>query len=411
MRYSWLVMSRLALSSIAIVSLTFFSVAPLGGCGGGGEKNVAKPKQSKKTAKNLVKEGKRAEKKKKFERAEKRYTKALRLEPDNREANVRLIKMLTKQERHDEAAEAAKTYVSVDEKNAAAYHLLADTQLAAENLGGGEETLTTLIDRDPSDPTAFAKRGNTRAKMDNLAGAAEDFETSLELEEGDVEVMVSLGEIYQRQKKNDKAKEILVKALESEEEHPRGNRVLGTVYRSGSAGDLDLALSHHLKAVRFDEDNGAAHFELGITQNLRGDNVASEEALSQATKLSPEIAVNWYAYGESLRIQKRGEEAIPAYEKALKIDPTYTKAASKLGFILMSVGKVDEAETVLTEAVRQSPDEAEPYFNLGYVYEAGKKYSLSVNSFTRFSELAPKDDKNQKAAKKKIRQLSRKIRR
>ncbi len=414
MRYSIVVMGQLLkiltfTFSLAFVASSAIGVSVIAGCGGGSQKKTAKPKKSRKSAAQWVKEGQRAEKADKLDKAERRYRKAIRLEPGNPKANKRLVNLLLAQNRTDDAIQVGKAFVAADEKNAAAYHLLADAQLTANEFDKAETTLSILIDRDPSDPTAFAKRAEARVRNDNLTGGADDLEAALEFDEDNIEYLVSLGSVYKQQRRPDKAKAMLEEALELDGDHARAHRILGTVYRDEI--ELDEALSHHLKAVRLDPESGRAYFELGITQNLRGDNVAAEEALLQATKLEPQVAINWYAYGEALRVQGRNEDAIPAYKKTLKLEPNHPKAANKLGYVLFNADKIDEAEVVLTEAVRRNPDSPDPYFNLGFVYEREKKYALAVNSLTRFVELAAKGDHNIRTAKKKIRQLSRKIKR
>ncbi len=376
---------------------------------GSSQKAGTKKSKEKKTAKALVEEGIAAEEDKKYERAEKRYRKAIRLKPANEDANTRLVEMLSRQERHDDAVAAAKAYVDADESNALAYYLKAKVERSAGQLEPAEDSLSKLIERDPTDPDASFLRGEVRLLLKNFPGAVTDFQTAVATDGENEDFLLGLGTALHQNREHERALATLTKVLEKNEDNARANRIVGTVHRD--AINHEEALRFHLKAVRLDPKSGRAHFELGITQNLRGDNVAAEESLRMATELEPEFAINWYAYGESLRVQDKNDQAIDAYKKTLEIEQDHPKAATKLGYVLYKSGQIDESEVVLTAAIKRNPKDPYPYFNLGFVYADSKKYTLAVNSFKRFIELAPEADRDIPVAKKQIRSLTRKIRR
>jgi tetratricopeptide (TPR) repeat protein len=143
---------------------------------------------------------------------------------------------------------------------------------------------------------------------------------------------------------------------------------------------------------------------------MQGDNYAAEKSLAKACKLGPDNATHWYAYGDILRILEKYDEAIPAYRKALEIDPEHPKAENKLGLALFNTGQLDDAEVVLSSALRKEPKNPYPYFNLGMVYSMGGKNRLAIGAFEKFLELAPKQDGDVPVAKKKLRELRKRLR-
>jgi cytochrome c-type biogenesis protein CcmH/NrfG len=197
-------------------------------------------------------------------------------------------------------------------------------------------------------------------------------------------------------------------ALQIDDNHGRAHVLLGIVLREQY--DIQAALSHHLKAVRAAPDYARAHFELGITQNLAGDNLGAEVSLQTAVELEPNKALNWYAYGEILRMLKKWEAAVAAYERTLQLDPEHLKAPGKLGTVLYYADRIDDAEVVLTAAIRRQLDDPYLYLNLGLVYEKGGKLRLAVEALEKFVEVAPKNDGDVPVIRRRIRDLRRKIR-
>lgn len=376
---------------------------------GSAEKEPKTPKKPAPTADKLLEQGIVAEKAGKTDEAEKKYRGAVKLDPKSYEPSRRLVELLLGAGRAMEAAETAEAYQAARPDDLKANHLLADAYIAGGDYRGADKVLTELIDADDSDATAFAKRGRARVMGKDLPRGIDDFRRAIELDPENPDYLVDLGSALLQQKKVDEAREELNKALAINENHPRANVLMGITYRNEFK--LDDALRYHLRAARVAPDSARAHFELGITQNLRGDNLAAEKELERATQLEPGDPLNWYAYGEALRILGKFEAAIPAYRKTLELDPNHKKAPNKLGYVLFKAGKPGEAEVVLTEAVRNNPDDPYPYFNLGMVYAQADKYTLAVNAFRRFLDLAPKDDRDVPTAKKQIRLLRRKIKR
>jgi tetratricopeptide (TPR) repeat protein len=393
-------------SRSAALSIVFLWCA--GGCGSA-EKEIEEPKGPELSAAELTAQGAQAEEADRLAEAEDAYRRAITADPKLYEPNQKLVALLIATARPAEAVEVARAYLAARPEDLRANHLVADAHLAAGAYGEVDAVLSAVLADDDSDSMALEKRARARILAGDLARGEEDYRRALEIDAENIEYMVGLGSVLIRRGEKAEAKEWLGKVLAKNEEHPRANVLMGIVYRESL--ELDDALRHHLRAVRVAPESARAQFELGITQNLRGDNVAAERNLGRAVQLEPNDAINWYAYGEALRILEKYGEAAAAYKRALEIDPNHGKAPNKLGFVLFKLGDVDEAEVVLTAAVRANPDDPYPYFNLGMVYGKGEKHTLAINSFLRFLELAPKDDKDVPVARRQIALLRRELRR
>lgn len=364
--------------------------------------------EEKVTAEQLLSEAQAAESGGQLKVAVEKYRQAIRLEPAEYDPNRRLVELLIRENRAADAVEAAKAYKAASPEDLRGNHLIADAQLAAGNYSDAAEAMSKILQFE-DDAAAYEKRGRARVLGKDLRGGEEDYRKAVELEGDNVEYLVGLASVLIRRNQEAQAKQILAKALEINSEHPRANIMMGIVFRSEVA--LDDALKHHLRAARVAPENARAHFELGITYNLRGDNIAAEASLARAVELEPGDGLNWYAYGEVLRLRGKIAESLAPYRRAVELMPKHDKAPNKLGYVLFKLGKVAEAEVVLTAAVRNNPDDPYPYFNLGMVYAQGEKLALAINSFQRFLDLAPDQDKDIPVARRQIRELKRKLRR
>ncbi len=99
------------------------------------------------------------------------------------------------------------------------------------------------------------------------------------------------------------------------------------------------------------------------------------------SKLSPKTDPNAQAINDLLTqaraYESRGKEdkAAKNYEEVLSMDRNNLTALHRLGVIADSQGAVEEAETFLTQAIKQAPKNAEICSDLGYCYFLQERYS------------------------------------
>jgi tetratricopeptide (TPR) repeat protein len=67
---------------------------------------------------------------------------------------------------------------------------------------------------------------------------------------------------------------------------------------------------------------------------------------------------DWNNKGNSLIAQSQYDEAIKAYDEAIRLDPGYATAWNNKGIALKKWGKYEEAVRAYDEAIRLDPDYA-----------------------------------------------------
>lgn len=149
---------------------------------------------------------------------------------------------------------------------------------------------------------------------------------------------------------------------------PMTESLLGEAMRKHQAGRLDEAQALYGQVLRLKPDDAIAGQYLGVLAMQRGDPVRGEEMIRAAIARRPAMPDFYNNLGLCLRMQDRLEEAVAAYEAALRIDPAYAEAHNNLGLDLLALGRPAAAATSSRRAVELRPQMAEAHWNLGLSY-------------------------------------------
>jgi len=84
--------------------------------------------------------------------------------------------------------------------------------------------------------------------------------------------------------------------------------------------------------------------------------------------------------GNAASRERKFDEAIEYYNKALEIAPKQTEVYVNLGYIYNSQGEFKKAEKSLSKAIALSPKHANAHFNLAVTYVNRKRYKESIDS-------------------------------
>ena len=173
-------------------------------------------------------------------------------------------------------------------------------------------------------------------------------------------------------------------------------------YTESRAESVAEAFSAARKAVSLDDKDPVAHWAMGRVHSYRGKHDAAIAELERALDLNPSFAPAYFGLGFALTFSGRAEDAISQFEKALRLSPNdplswafmlmralalllmkqYDEAADWaqkgarqpnahiwayvfLAAALGHLGRAEEAEAALNEALRMKPD-----FSLAFARQA-----------------------------------------
>ncbi|MFM6017448.1 MAG: tetratricopeptide repeat protein, partial [Dolichospermum sp.] len=104
-------------------------------------------------------------------------------------------------------------------------------------------------------------------------------------------------------------------------------------------------------------------------------------AYQKAIELDPKFATAYYNLGIALRGQKKLDEAVAAYQKAIELDPKDATAYYNLGIALSDQKKLDEAVAAYQKAIELDPKNATAYYNLGNALIGQKKLDEAISKY------------------------------
>lgn len=123
-------------------------------------------------------------------------------------------------------------------------------------------------------------------------------------------------------------------------------------------------------------------------------NFVWKDQYSLATKRvadAPSYANAHYDLGLEFARQKRFDEAISKFNKALEIKPGFVKAYNNLGAVYIEKKMYDEALGVFQNAVKMNRSDANIHYNLGIIFELKGKSDEAAAAFREALALRPND--------------------
>lgn len=137
------------------------------------------------------------------------------------------------------------------------------------------------------------------------------------------------------------------------------DRVLASARRFQRQGEYERAIQLYTQWTEtFPSDAESLH-NLAVLQDKHGDPEKSARSYLQAIHFAPQDADLLCDYGYSRYIQGDYLQAEETLRKAIKLDPTLTRAHTNLGLVLVRQGKDDEAFGVFEKAGLSAGDARE----------------------------------------------------
>jgi len=375
-----------ALLRLALVGTLAGTVA----CGGTktkGGQTAAKEKQRKSDVRALLSQAREDAKNGDVDAADKAYEEAYDLDK-NFDILEERVDFLAHSGRAGVALDAARAYYDANATDVKGYKLYAEALLMN---GKGPEALEIsdqLIALDDKDPAGHEKRGRALILVEKTEEGLEELRKAVSIDGDSATYHMALGSALHKLGKIDEAALEFRAALKRAPDDATAHVFLGMALRD--QGETDEAKSFLEKALEIDPRSGRAYFELGILYNKQQKDKEAEDAFAKAVKMSPNESLYWYAYAEIFRVHNRTEEAITAYRKAVDLDPPWPKALTKLGTLLVDQKKFDDAEAILTTAIRREPKNGANYMQMGHIYAARNKRKAAIEQYKKFLELTPK---------------------
>ena len=145
------------------------------------------------------------------------------------------------------------------------------------------------------------------------------------------------------------------------------------------------------RALKCDERFVPALIALLKASHAQGRDELADSILDQALQVDPNVAELHFLDGERLKTEPgRLREAMAAYERAVRLRPSYAEARMALGIQLLAGGNYPGALSHFQAAERLVPTLPAVHVNLGDAYRANKQWTESQRAYRRALELQAK---------------------
>lgn len=364
------------------------------------------------------------------------FAEAVRAEPANRPARIRLIHVIISGTAPDEAAPMLAREAAAGPADAALLNEQGRLSFIRGRYLEAAGSFSRAVAQDPGFLDASFNHGVTLQRLGKLDEARGAFQKALAvdpsflralnalasvetqarrpeealalvrkaeaLSPGDFETLYNAGVIFGEMDRTEEAAGYYRRALAAKPESPEVRNNLGRLLVR--LKKYDEAMVELKEAVRLKPDMAEARFNLGILEEEKSRPEAAEPWFQQAVELDPALAEAWFRLGNVVLSRAQGKpggadtpetkallvRARECYGRALKVNPGYTEALYNVILVLLQEKRVEEAEVRARELVKVAPNSAPNQFLLGAVETQLGKAAAAEKAYRKAASLDPK---------------------
>jgi TolB-like protein/class 3 adenylate cyclase/Tfp pilus assembly protein PilF len=157
-----------------------------------------------------------------------------------------------------------------------------------------------------------------------------------------------------REKSIESGMELAERAIQMDPKDPLGYQALGNLYRL--IGQAERAIEMRRKAAELAPNDYLAIAGLATVLKDFGGEQEAVKLFERAMRLSPKHP--WhvsYAYGVTLYLVGRKEEAVQSLKKAIDQNPTHVLPKAFLAAVYVDIGRLDEAKATANQVIQLNP--------------------------------------------------------
>ncbi len=283
----------------------------------------------------------------------------------------------------DDAVGAFKKSTQLKSSNPGAWFGLGAAYEAKRQWPEAAQAFRKLAELTPTSGQSYALLSNALVQANQNDAALRALDRAIELNPNASELIIQQGSIYLQQKDSRRAEQAFLQALGSAPDSPVAHVGMGDVY--AQEGRQSAALDEYDAAMRIDA--GYIPAKLGRATALAA-NGKLRQAEDLLAKLSSELEITglqWKAKASALGADARTTAQAQAQVAQLALQQA--NVLSTLAQILDTPGRREDAIKAYQAALKITPDNAALWGNLGWTqYEAGQ-YEAAIQNTRKALEL------------------------
>jgi len=272
--------------------------------------------------------------------------------------------------------------IKTDSTNAALYYARAKYKINIREFNDALVDMSYVMKYDSVRPEYYLTISDLYLSGNNTRRSKEALEKCLVIDPKNTEAMLKLAELYFYVKKYQESIDNINNALKINEHIAKAYFLKGMNYKE--IGDTTKAISSMNTATEQDPEYYAAYMELGALHAAKK-NALALSYYDNAIRIDPKSVEAVYGKGKFYQDIKDWNNAIKMYGELLKMKPDYKYAHYNLGAIALVNKRVDDAITYFTKAIADDAKYPEAYFARGTSYvqkgdkaKAREDYKMAV---------------------------------
>jgi len=299
----------------------------------------------------LLTQGNQAFEKGKFDEAEIKYKKAIKLKPNIAEVHFNLAIIQYTLNKLDEAEGSYKKTISLKPDMSQAYQNLGTVYSRIDRLEEAEKYYKKAIEINPNYVEAYNNLGTVFLKLKKISEAELCYKKAIKIKPDFFRAHNNFAKILRDQGKFDESILSYKKALEIKPGYLEAHFNLGIIYNQ--IGKISEAEKFFIKVLELDPNYVEAHFNLGLVLSDLFRFGEAEVSFKKAIKLKPDFAEVYFSFANMLKEIKRPEEAIKNYEQVKILNPKFDYLLGSLIHVKMHLCIWDDYYKDVTELIKK----------------------------------------------------------
>lgn len=262
-----------------------------------------------------------------------------------------------------DAERLCKLATETDLWYADALRLLAEIYIASGRSREAIPVCRQLLEAFPKDAPNLRRLAALLSQAGDAAAAISLLERSLEIDPDNPRGLNNLGNLLIGQGRLSESISFLRRALSCQPLYPIALNNLGLAL--AALGRYQEAITHFQRALELQQgfpdaliNLANAWVAMGFASVLGGRPVDALAAFDKAITLRPTVSKAHAGRGLALAAAGRGEEAISAYLRATRLNPRDSGVFIEVGRLMVRLGRLDNAHAAFAEALRLQPGDA-----------------------------------------------------
>jgi serine/threonine protein kinase/predicted Zn-dependent protease len=185
-------------------------------------------------------------------------------------------------------------------------------------------------------------------------------------------------------------------AVERWPERPWNRHVLGQTFNE-SGRNVEAAAAFE-ESLKIDPMNSYTHTMLGWVYTQLGELSLAEDHLRRAKELEPRQLDGLWIRGLFLRDQRRFDEALENFDRAIEVNPTFSWPRAGKGLTLERLGRLEEAIAEYRAATARFPP-GSGHAGLGRLLEGRGEFDEALGEYVKLLSVVPRSSDGHSGAR------------